>query len=124
MVNAEKARGILGQPPGALDPSVIWAEIGLRGRSMLEIMQVASKQVQVPGMDAGMAGGSSDWLVIKSSESEPDSRLRIEQRGRWFYIDDSDSQSQKSFAMLNALFAVVGGTVPGAAPVMTIPVGL
>jgi len=26
--------------------------------------------------------------------------------------------------MLNALFAVVGGTVPGAAPVMTIPVGL
>ncbi len=124
MVNAEKARGILGQPPGALDPSVIWAEIGLRGRSMLEIMQVASKQVQVPGMDAGMAGGSSDWLVIKSSESEPDSRLRIEQRGRWFYIDDSDSQSRKSFAMLNALFAVVGGTVPGAAPVMTIPVGL
>jgi len=91
---------------------------------MLEIMQVASKQVQVPGMDAGMAGGSSDWLVIKSSESEPDSRLRIEQRGRWFYIDDSDSQSQKSFAMLNALFAVIGGTVPGAAPVMTIPVGL
>jgi len=60
MVNAEKARGILGQPPGALDPSVIWAEIGLRGRSMLEIMQVASKQVQVPGMDAGMVGGSSD----------------------------------------------------------------
>ena len=124
MVNAEKARGILGQPPGALDPSVIWAEIGLRGRSMLEIMQVASKQVQVPGMDAGMASGSSDWLVIKSSESEPDSRLRIKQRGRWFYIDDSDSQSRKSFAMLNALFAVVGGTVPGAAPVMTIPVGL
>ena len=124
MVNAEKPRGILGQAPGALDPSVIWSEIGLRGRSMLEIMQVASKQVQAPGLDAGTVGGRSDWLVIRSSESEPDSGIRIRQRGRWFYIDDSDTRSQKSFAMLNALFAVVGGTVPGAAPVMTIPVGL
>jgi len=124
MVNAEKARGILGQAPGALDTSVIWSEIGLRGRSMLEIMQVASKQVQAPGLDAGTTGGNSDWLVIRSLESEPNSRIRIRQRGRWFYIDDSDTRSQKSFAMLNALFAVVGGTVPGAAPVMTIPVGL
>jgi hypothetical protein len=124
LVNAEKPRGVLGQPPGALDPDVIWVEIGLRGRSMLEIMQVASKQVQVPGMETGTTDGLSDWLVIKNSESEPDSRIRIEQRGRWYYIDDSDSRSRKSFAMLNALFAVVGGTVPGAAPVMTIPVGL
>jgi len=124
LVNAEKPRGILGQPPGALDPSVIWSEIGLRGRSMLEIMQVASKQVQAPGLDAGVADGRSDWLVIRSSESEPDSSIRIRQRGLWFYIDNSDTRSQKSFAMLNALFAVVGGTVPGAAPVMTIPVGL
>ena len=112
------------QAPGALDPSVIWSEIGLRGRSMLEIMQVASKQVQAPGLDASTAGGRSDWLVIRSSESEPDNRIRIRQRGLWFYIDDSDTRSQKSFAMLNALFAVIGGTVPGAAPVMTIPVGL
>ncbi len=131
MVNAEKARGILGQPPGALDPSVIWEEIGLRGRSMLEIMQVASKQVQVPGADISMgtaAGsssqGESDWIVIRSSESEPDSHLRIQHRGHWFYIDESDLRSRQSFAMINALFAVVGGTVPGAAPVMTIPVGL
>ena len=131
MVNAEKPRGILGQSPGALDPSVIWEEIGLRGRSMLEIMQVASKHVQVPGADISMgtaasvsSQGESDWLVIKSSESEPDSHLRIKHRGHWFYIDESDLRSRQSFAMINALFAVVGGTVPGAAPVMTIPVGL
>jgi hypothetical protein len=131
MVNAEKPRGILGQPPGALDPSVIWEEIGLRGRSMLEIMQVASKRVQVPSADISMgtaasvsSQGESDWLVIKSSESEPDSHLRIKHRGHWFYIDESDLRSRQSFAMINALFAVVGGTVPGASPVMTIPVGL
>ena len=133
MVNAEKPRGILGQAPGALDPNITWAEIGLRGRSMMEIMQVASKKVQMPEeevargvavVDANQAAARDTGLVIKSSKSEPDSMLRTNYRGYWFYIDDSDLESRKQFALLNALFAVIGGTVPGAAPVMTIPVGL
>jgi len=135
LVNAEKGRGIMGQSPGALDPSVIWEEIGLRGRSMLEILQVASKEVQVPGKDIerGTAtpnrslgllspAAASDWLAIKSSNSRPDSTLKIRYRGHWFYIDDTDLQSRETFAMLTALFAVVGGTVPGAHPVLTLPV--
>ncbi len=136
LVNTEKARGVLGQSPGALDPSAVWAEIGLRGRSMLEIMQVASKEVRVPGQHVEMgistanrsqslqsSAGATDWLAIKSSDSEPSSSsLSIEYRGHWFYIDDRDLQSRETFAMLTALFAVVGGTVPGAHPVLTMPV--
>ena len=136
LVNTEKARGVMGQSPGALDPSTVWAEIGLRGRSMLEIMQVASKEVRVPGQDVelgiaaanrspGMqsSNGATDWLVIESSDSKPsNSSLSIEYRGHWFYIDDTDLQSRETFAMLTALFAVVGGTVPGAHPVLTMPV--
>ena len=133
LVNAEKPRGILGQSPGALDPSVTWAEIGIRGRSMMEIMQVASKKVQLPAehVSRGMAfvdsnqGAERDTgLIIWSSEDEPDHSLRIRYRGHWFYIEDSDLESREQFALMNALFAVVGGTVPGATPVMTIPVGL
>lgn len=133
LVNAEKPRGILGKSPGALDPSVTWAEIGIRGRSMMEIMQVASKKVQIPTEDADMGlvlmdtnqGNSSDTgFVIKSSKSEPNSTLRVKYRGHWFYIEDNDLESRELFALLNALFAVVGGTVPGANPIMTIPVGL
>ena len=133
VVNAEKPRGIYGKAPGALDPNITWAEIGLRGRSMMEIMQVASKKVQMPEeevargvavVDANQGAARDTGLVIKSSKSEPDSMLRTNYRGYWFYIDDSDLESRKQFALLNALFAVVGGTVPGAAPVMTIPVGL
>lgn len=133
LVNAEKARGVLGQSPGALDPSVIWDEIGLRGRSMLEIMQVASKEVQVPeddsklsaaGVDQKSSTDATDWLVIKTSESAPSNNsLRIQYRDHWFYIDDADLTSRRTFAMLSALFAVVGGTVPGAHPVLTLPVG-
>jgi hypothetical protein len=138
LVNAEKPRGVLGQPPGALDPSVVWEEIGLRGRSMLEIMQVASKEVQVPSeaIQRGTATpnrsqthssttGASDWLAIRSSPEAPEySSLKIQRGGYWYYIEDSDLQSRKTFSMLTALFSVVGGTVPGAQPVMTIPVGL
>jgi hypothetical protein len=133
VVNAEKPRGIYGQAPGALDPDVTWAEIGLRGRSMLEIMQVASKKVQMPEeevargvavVDANQGAARDTGLVIKSSKSEPDSMLRTNYRGYWFYIDDRDLESRKQFALLNALFAVIGGTVPGANPIMTIPVGL
>lgn len=136
MVNAEKARGVLGKPPGALDPSVIWAEVGLRGRSMLEIMQVASKQVRVPDQDVkrgtATAGQSethqsedraSEWLAIKSSASAPEnSSLAVRYRGHWFYIDDRDLSSRETFALLTATFAVIGGTVPGAHPVLTLPV--
>ena len=137
MVNTEKSLGIMGLSPGALDHSIIWKEIGMRGRSMMEIMQVAAKEVQVPEQDVerGTAAPNqttglsspdvaSDWLVIKSSKSQPsNSILKIEYRGHWFYIEDSDLRSRETFAMLNALFAVVGGTVPGAHPVLTLPVG-
>jgi len=132
LVNAEKPRGVLGQSPGALDPSVTWAEIGIRGRSMMEIMQMASKKVQIPAddaargmafMDANQGPNRDKGLIIKSSEDEPNHSLRIRYRGNWFYIEDGDLESKEQFALLNALFAVVGGTVPGATPVMTIPVG-
>jgi hypothetical protein len=136
LVNAEKGRGVLGLAPGALDPSVVWSEIGMRGRSMMEILQVASKAVQVPSEevergvvtanqspDLQSSAGAADWLVVKSSDSAPaNSSLSIEYRGNWYFIDDTDLKSRETFAMITALFAVVGGTVPGAHPVLTLPV--
>lgn len=134
MVNAEKARGVLGQSPGALDPSINWVEIGLRGRSMLEIMQVASKEVRVPDIDIQKgystnnkiqnSDNADNWFVVKSSEEKPsNSSISVEYRGHWFYIEDTDLHSRQTFAMLTAVYAVVGGTVPGAHPVLTLPVG-
>ena len=104
---------------------------------MLEIMQVASKEVQVPvgDIELGLANANiehdltsnaskQEWFVIRSSDSKPsNSSMKVEYRGHWFYIDDSDLKSLETFAMINALFAVVGGTVPGAHPVLTMPVG-
>jgi len=132
LANIEKARAYLGQTPAALDPKAVWNQIGLLGRSMMEIMQVASTTVQVPAEDieAGIvftAPPSSDpgetRLTIKNSRDEPsNATLRIKYRGNWFYIEDNDLESREAFAMLNAMFAVTGGTVPGANPILTLPV--
>ena len=103
---------------------------------MFEILQVASKEVRVPADDVRLgkasadrpqdlqsSTGASDWLVIKSSDSKPSgSSLSVQYKGHWFYIDGMDLQSRETFSMLIALFAVVGGTVPGAHPVLTLPV--
>ena len=103
---------------------------------MFEILQVASKEVQVPARDIELgkssanhpqdlqsSTGAENWLVIKSSDSKPsDSSLSIQYKGHWFYIENTDLQSRETFSMLTALFAVVGGTVPGAHPVLTLPV--
>ena len=133
MTKIEKGRAYTGASPAALDPDAIWKEIGLSGRSMMEIMQIASTAVQVPTEDtnAGVAfvdpsatsGAADDWLVVRSSKDEPENaKLRIRYRNHWFYVADNDLESREAFVLLNALFAVTGGTVPGANPILTLPV--
>ena len=134
LTKVEKVRAHLGQPPAALDSSAVWKEIGVQGRSMMEIMQYASTGVEVPAEDVAKgiafdnpvrASGPGDrQFVISSSEEEPsNATLRIRHHGHWFYIPDNDLKSREEFALITALFAVTGGTVPGAHPVLTLPVG-
>ena len=133
LTKIEKGRAYTGASPAALDPTAIWPSIGLQGRSMMEIMQIASASVQVPAEDtaAGVAfvspsttsGTGEEWLAVRSSKDEPENAsLRIRYRDHWFYVADNDLQSREAFALLNALFAVTGGTVPGANPILTLPV--
>ena len=132
LANIEKGRAYRGATPAALDPEAVWTEVGLLGRSMMEIMQLASTTVQVPAKDleAGIVFAAppvsepgAAGLDIKSSADEPsNATLRAKYRGNWFYIEDSDLKSREAFALLNALFAVTGGTVPGANPILTLPV--
>jgi hypothetical protein len=129
----EKALSYGGDTPATLNPESIWGEVGVRGRSMMEIMQIASTNVQVPQEDidngnvfvnpSSSAPVEDGMFIVKSSQDEPtNATVRTRYRGNWFYIEDNDLQSRQSFALLNALFAVTAGTVPGANPVLTIPV--
>jgi hypothetical protein len=112
-----------------LDPSTSWTELALQNRSMGEVMLYASKSVQVPQghLDAGLTSdeGSAmgDLLTIENSLEKPTgAAVAVQFKGHWFYIRSNDLESKLTFARLNSLFAVTAGTVPGSAPVLTIPV--
>ena len=127
----EKGRAYIGQSPAALDPEAVWQEIGIRGRSMMEIMQISSTAVQVPEEEISKGNvfvvpssvQEDPSFVIKSSTGEPsNATIRTKYRGYWFYIEDNDLKSREGFALLTAMFAVTAGTVPGANPILTLPV--
>ena len=125
----ERIRIATNQPAAALDPDAEFGEIVISNRSMLEILGIASRSVQVPDEDlqAGLAKPEEnvlgDFLTIRSSESEPaNAAIAVQHNGTWFYVAANDLNSKATFVRLNALFEVTAGRVAGTDPILTIPV--
>ncbi len=104
-------------------------EIVVNNRSIMEVLFFASAFVEVPEADISRKTVSERGLVdpdlftVLTSAHEPsDAWLKIKFRGYWFYIAAGDLKSRASFGLLNALFESVVGNVPGAKPLLTIPV--
>jgi hypothetical protein len=104
-------------------------EIVLNNRSVMEVLRLASAYVDVPAGDlsAGIVRNrvapDAKWLQIRNSATEPERAwLKIKRSGSWFYIADDDVNSRVSFTLLSALFASAVGEVPGAKPLLTLPV--
>ena len=63
------------------------------------------------------------WVEIRTSPSEPsDAWLKVKHRDSWFYIAANDAKSRTSFMLLEAIFSSVVGNIPGAKPLLTLPV--
>ena len=98
---------------------------------MMEIMQISSTAVQIPEEEISKGNvfvnpssvQGDPLFAIKSSTGEPsNATIRTKYRGYWFYIEDNDLKSRAGFSLLTAMFAVTAGTVPGANPILTLPV--
>lgn len=119
-----------GKVTQVFDPDRKMAEIVLNNRSMMEVLYMASSYVKVPAEDfANQIANDkrdsfeTDWLDIRVAKDEPsDTWLKVNYHGRWFYIALQDVKSRASFTLLDALFASVVGDVPGAKPLLTLPV--
>ncbi|MCB9911395.1 MAG: hypothetical protein H6827_00215 [Planctomycetes bacterium] len=120
-----------GKMSQVFDPQAKLTEIVLNNRSMMEVLYLASSYVQVP--EDQLAKGyvrardpvksDADWFHIKVSSSEPARAwLKVKSYGHWFYIAADDVTTRETFALLDALFASVVGNVPGAKPLLTLPV--
>jgi len=126
----EQLRSESGKLSQVFEPDTNLAEIVVNNRSMMEVLFFASAFVQVPEGEVSRkvvrkAGGlvNPDWLTVLTSQAKPaDAWLKVQFRGHWFYIAGNDLRSRASFGLLNALFESVVGNVPGAKPLLTLPV--
>ena len=128
--SVEQLRAESGRLTQAFDPDTEYAEIVLNNRSVMEILYFASRYVEVPDADlrqrrvsADSQRPDADWFRILNSASEPnDAWLKVKYRDSWFYIAADDVQTRANFTLLDAIFTSVVGNIPGATPLLTLPV--
>jgi hypothetical protein len=115
--------------PGFYDPYAIWVS----PRSMGDVIGLATRFVDVPAEHSGIVltldtVAAKAWLPsvrIQSSKEEPQFPYRIQHRGYWFYVDDSDLESKIFLEALVAVYSSrVGSKRPDdAPPQIVIPAG-
>lgn len=126
---AEKSRMRGTEIAAALDPTAVFNEIALENRSMTEVLYFAAQTIVVPEnhiMD-GIVLPASDPLngaiTIMNSLVEPvNASVRVQYEGYWFFIRNDDQRSKWTLFLLNNLLSSTAGSVPGAQPVLTLPV--
>jgi hypothetical protein len=125
------------RPPEESEPDTFDEEaktIWIATRSPESMMELASRTVEVPAEHSangiappqGPASYSTVVLpmTIKSSSSEPYSLYRIEHRGYWYYIDDTDPVSKQLFStIVDAYTSRIGlKTTEDKVPQLVLPV--
>ncbi|MCF7806633.1 MAG: hypothetical protein K9M07_03275 [Simkaniaceae bacterium] len=116
-------------------------EIGVLPRSILSTMYYLSLGVEVPkSHETNNIGVTTvckdecdfDWtsmiqslIKIRCSKDQPrHAYISIKYRGFWFYIDESDVNSKRTFVLLLNLFNLQAGQTDFRSPILTIPVGV
>ncbi len=135
---------LLGIRPDVQEYTVVFAEVAkndtelaLLTRSPLSIMVELAGQVTVPPrhvtegrtcpslVDTDNAGDDERRLIdIRSGEYKPeDAFVAARYRDQWFWIDDRNFRSKRTFAYLMLLFSVTETGGKEVLPLVTIPAG-
>ncbi|GAB5411779.1 MAG: hypothetical protein ChlgKO_08930 [Chlamydiales bacterium] len=114
---------------------------GVNSRSILACMYYMSLGIEVPLWDITNQsvivtktkdGNLFNWnevlgnlFQIKWCEDYPENAyVAVKYRNYWFYIDDFDSASKRTFVLLMQLYSLQSGESKAQGPVLTIPVGI
>jgi hypothetical protein len=109
-------------------------EIAVQTRSIMQLLATMAAQVEVPpednarhrafpGFETGRpVPGIVPEIRIQSAKKKPeDSFVSINYRNNWYWIDDGDLLSKRSFAQLMQLFTMTDTGGRENQPVLTIP---
>jgi len=103
-------------------------EVALLTRSMLEIMLNLGIGIDLPLAHAA-DGRAMAWhrlasvlIRIHSGHAMPtDTYAAVQYKDHWYWIDDTDIASKRTFTFLMILFSLAETGQPAAAPVVTVP---
>jgi hypothetical protein len=115
--------------------------VEVRTRTLLEMLTVLSKGVEVPeehlceGLAAQTVGPDGvvfDWTMVTQGlfhvcvqkKRPKEATLAIEYQGYWYFIPASDKRSKSTLALIQALFNLQLSEPRQAGPLLTLPVGL
>lgn len=141
LADLKEFRELLGLDPEATEFKVAFGavasnekELALQTRSMFHIMLTMAAQADVPAEDVaqgrtmpnyegtGEGGESVRLLRIRYSKSKPDDAYAsVYYRNLWFWIDDRDLKSKRSFAFMMMLFTLAETGEKESLPLITIP---
>jgi hypothetical protein len=127
---AREARVNYGLIPGGDD------EIAMQTRSMLQIMILLATKIDVPpehitegrtipSMSAGdQAPGYSKLMNVHYSKERPaDAFTSVKYRDYWYWVDDRDFRTKRTFAFMMILFSLTETGGKEGLPLVTIPAG-
>ena len=112
-------------------------EISMLTRTMLEILKELASHIDVPPEHVTENRATPNWLKeaeeekgiepllrVKSQKDKPsDALVAIKYRDFWFWIDDCDLTSKRTFSFLMFLFSLAEKGAPEMEPLLTIPAG-
>jgi hypothetical protein len=109
-------------------------EIAVLTRSILHLMQTMASQVDVPRADVEASRVGPGWqpgennssgprlIVVHSDDDRPhDAFVSVRYRGHWFWIDDRDLKTKRTFAFMMLLFTLADTADKETLPLITIP---
>lgn len=112
-------------------------EIAMLTRSMLDIIAELAQYVEIPRQHVeenraspgiiekmGTSSEMRSRVLIKSSKEEPaDAFIAVRYRDIWFYIEDTDFRSKRTFSFLLFLFSLAESGSKVITPILTLPTG-
>ena len=105
-------------------------ELAIQTRSLLGIMQVLARFVEPPEAHARRQmilkwpdiGMTRDCLRVRYSSTPKSSVfVQIRHKGNWFYIDDADVNSKRTFALITYLYSLQASDLTSRGPLLTVP---
>lgn len=138
--DSRRVRSLLGLPEDVSEFELTYGlvprapnEVALLTRSMMEIMlqlgfgidvppELAASGRALPGQWQPGAAKASPLVHIRSGKEAPaDAYSAVLYRGYWYWIDDTDIASKRTFTFLMILFSLAETGQPAVAPVVTVP---